>query len=133
MDQLEETTFDASAGCAVDETEFEETTTEDEEEEEEDEEEDECHMMASFFSEAQSSASHFQVKESQRRQRDGNLEGCSPLMAASRDYLTEDERVEFFDPFGQMDPIVKQTLLRLAREERAEAIAAENKFSEYVN
>ena len=56
------------------------------------------------------------------------------MMAASLDYVTEDEHIEYFDPFGQMDYMVRQTLLKLARKERAEAVAAQQNIDDrYVH
>lgn len=91
-------------------------------------------MMAYFFSEAPV------LKQMVTRPAvSSGLEGCSQLMAASFDHesvdLTaddavveeeeEDEEIEFFEPFGQMNEAVREALLKLAREERAEQIATE--------
>ena len=102
--------------------------------EEEEEEEAECAMMAYFFSEAEDVPRRAPARPAALR---FALEGCSPLMAASFesgddgevefDETTEAE-AEYFDPFGQMNDEVKQVLLRLAREERAQQILEEQRI-----
>ena len=84
-------------------------------------------MMAYFLSEAQDAPAKKPSKV--KPAVIGQLEGCSPMMAATFQYdemaLESDvdadaDDIEFFDPLGQMDGAVKEALLKLAREERAE-------------
>lgn len=82
-------------------------------------------MMAYFLSEAQDAP--IRKPKKVKPVVGGQLEGCSPLMAATFQFdekaLVSDVDggdIEFFDPLGQMDPAVKEALLKLAREERAE-------------
>ena len=70
-------------------------------------------MMAYFFSEAKSQSNSMRNRGAAspasaylQSKSSGDLEGCSPLMGASLDVETEDE-FEFFDPFGQMNDVVK--------------------------
>ena len=42
---------------------------------------------------------------------------------------SDESEIEYFDPYGQMNDEVREILLRLAREERAEKIAAEQSFN----
>ena len=77
-------------------------------------------MMAYFFSEAPSDHTQAILRS--------DLEGCGPLMAASFTIndvtdCEDDDEVEFFDPFGQMNDQVQAVLLKLAREERTEQLA----------
>ena len=69
---------------------------------EEEEEEEEWAMMAYFYSEAKAKC-YMSGGASPAHRRSSDLEGCSPMMAASLDFADEDERIEYFDPFGQMD------------------------------
>ena len=42
---------------------------------------------------------------------------------------SDESEIEYFDPYGQMNDEVREILLRLAREERAEKIAAEQSIN----